>query len=191
MTNKSDPCYGIRLVYPSANRPFLKGEELLVDVVVVHGLNGHAQKSFTHPKTGVYWPRDLLPEQVPAARVLTYGYNAGMRNISDGQNVLDIATQLVVSLKDYRREKAEMHRDIVFVCHSLGGIIVKKAILLHQSTDAGKAIRNSVAGIMFMGTPHCGSDLANIGSIIAGIASAFVDAPKLLLKALAKNSSAL
>ena len=79
--------------------------DLRRSVVVVHGLNGHAKRTFTHPRTGVYWPRDLLPEQVPAARVLTFGYNAGMKNISDGQNVLDIANELVVSLKDYRRGK--------------------------------------------------------------------------------------
>ncbi|KAH0545468.1 hypothetical protein FGG08_000469 [Glutinoglossum americanum] len=125
-------------------------------IVVIHGLNGHAQRSFTHPKTGVYWPQDLLPKQVPTGRVLTYGYNAGVGNISDGQNVLDIANQLIVNLKDHRREK------------------VKEL---------------AVAGLE--ATPHCGSDLANFGSVIAGIASAFVDTPKMLLKTLAKNSSAL
>ena len=105
--------------------------------------------------------------------------------------MLDIALQLMVNLKDFRRAKNEKHRDMVLLCHSLGGIIAKKAILLHQSSEDGKAIRNSIVGIMFMGTPHCGSDLANIGSAFANIASAVVDMPKLLLKTLSKNSSAL
>ena len=133
----------------------------------------------------------MLPEKVPNARILTYGYNSSTKNISEGQNVLDIALQLIVNLKDYRREKAEKHRDIVLVCHSLGGIIAKKAILLHQSSEEGKAIRKSIVGIIFMGTPHCGSDLANIGSAFASIASMVVDMPRLLLKTLSKNSSAL
>lgn len=139
----------------------------------------------------MYWPRDLLPEKVPTARVLTYGYDSSTNNISEGQTVLDIALHLIVNLKDYRRENNERHRDIVLVCHSLGGIIAKKAILLHQSSEEGKAIRNSIVGIMFMGTPHCGSDLASFGSAFANIASAVVDMPKLLLKTLSKNSAAL
>ena len=97
----------------------------------------------------------------------------------------------MANLKDHRREKAEKHRDLVLVYHSLGGIIAKKAILLHQSSEEGKAIRKSIAGIIFMGTPHCGSDLANIGSAFANIASMVIDMPKLLLKTLSKNSSAL
>ena len=160
-------------------------------MVFIHGLNGHAQRTFTHPETFVYWPQDLLPEKVPSARVLTYGYNSSAKNIAEGQNVLDIALQLIVNLKDYRREKIEKSRDIVLICHSLGGIIAKKAVLLHQSSEEGKAIRNSIVGIMFMGTPHCGSDLANIGSAFATIASAVVEMPKFLLKTLSKNSSAL
>ena len=106
----------------------------------------------------------MLPEKVPNARVLTYGYNSSTKNISERQNVLDIALQFMVNLKDHRRENAEKHRDIVLICHSLGGIIAKKAIILHQSSEEGKAIRKSIVGIIFMGTPHCGSDLANIGS---------------------------
>ena len=168
--------------------PFLTHHD---SVILIHGLNGHAQRTFTHPETSVYWPQDILPKMVPTARVLTYGYNSSTKNISEGHNVLDIALQLIVDLKDYRREKTEKERDIVLICHSLGGIIAKKAILLHQSSGEGKAIRNSIVGIMFMGTPHCGSDLANFGSAFANIASTVIEMPKLLLKTLSKNSSAL
>jgi len=160
-------------------------------VVLIHGLNGHAQRTFTHPETFVSWPQDFLPPKVPTARVLTYGYNSSAKNILEGQNALDIALQLMVNLKDYRRTKAEKHRDIVLICHSLGGIIAKKAILMHPSSEEGKAIRNSIVGIMFIATPRCGSDLANIGGAFANIASTVIEMPKLLLKTLSKNSAAL
>lgn len=173
---------------PRTCAPFLIDHD---SVVLIHGLNGHAQRTFTHPENFCYWPQDILPEKVPTARVLTYGYNSSAKNVSEGQNVLDIALQFMVNLKDYRREKTEKQRDIVLICHSLGGIIAKKAILLHQSSEEGKAIRNSIVGIMFKGTPHCGSDLANIGSAFANIASTVIEMPKLLLKTLSKNSSAL
>ena len=99
--------------------------------------------------------------------------------------------QLIANLKDYRRDEAEKNRDLVFVCHSLGGIVVKKVLLLHHSSEDGKALRSSIVGIIFMATPHCGSELANIGSIFANIASTFIEMPKALLKSLAKNSSTL
>ena len=123
--------------------------------------------------------------------MLIFGCQASAERISEGQNVLDIANQLMVNLKDQRRELDEKHRPLPLVCHSLGGIIAKKAILFHQSPEHGKAIRNSVVGIMFMGTPHCGSDLASFGNSVASIASAVFDMPRLLLRTLAKNSSAL
>lgn len=160
--------------------------------MVVHGLNGHAQRTVTHPETLVYWPRDLLPEKVPSARVLTYGYKSSTtREISEAQNVLNISLQLIVNIKDYRREEKEKERDIVLICHSLGGIIAKRAVLLHQSSSEGKSIRNHIVGIIFMGTPHCGSDLASIGSAFIRIASTVTEVPKVLLKTLAKNSSTL
>lgn len=160
-------------------------------VVCVHGLNGHAQRSFTHLKTNVYWPRDLLPDQVPTARVLTYGYDASSRYTAIGESVLDIALQLINTLKDVRRQDDERDRDLLFVCHSLGGIIVKKAILLHHSCENAKAVQRSIIGVFFMGTPHCGSSLANIGSVVAKIAPTFIDAPRNLIRMLKKDSSAL
>lgn len=44
----------------------------------------------------------------------------------------------------------EKTRHIVLICHNLRGIIANKAILLHQSSKEGKAIRNSIVVIMFM-----------------------------------------
>lgn len=45
-----------------------------VDIVLVHGLNGHPRDTWT-AKNGVFWPSQLLPKNVQA-RVLVYGYYA-------------------------------------------------------------------------------------------------------------------
>lgn len=49
----------------------------MVDIVLVHGLNGDPQKTWT-AKNGIFWPSQLLPEALKGApaRVLVYGYNA-------------------------------------------------------------------------------------------------------------------
>lgn len=62
-----------------------------------------------------------------------------------------------------------VERPIIFVCHSLGGIVVKKTLLYcdhlrHPKTQHIRSTYISTYAILFMGTPHNGSDLANLGS---------------------------
>lgn len=53
-----------------------------VEIIAVHGLNGHRKRTWTHvdkaTKSIVLWLRDLLPKEVPGARIYTYGYNANL-----------------------------------------------------------------------------------------------------------------
>jgi hypothetical protein len=46
-----------------------------VDVVAVHGLQGHAYKTWEH-ENGSLWLRDFLPADVPSARIFTFGYES-------------------------------------------------------------------------------------------------------------------
>ena len=47
-----------------------------VDVIAIHGLNGHSERSWTHKPSGVFWLRDLLNHDLPGARIYTYGYDS-------------------------------------------------------------------------------------------------------------------
>lgn len=61
-------------------------EDPTIDIVFVHGLNGHPQASWTSKNTGCFWPVDLLPDILAAQRprILTYGYNANVTAFTDG-----------------------------------------------------------------------------------------------------------
>ena len=60
----------------------------LVDIVFVHGLNGHPYNTWAShkPSPDVFWPTDLLPSalQDQRCRILTYGYDAQVTAFSDG-----------------------------------------------------------------------------------------------------------
>ncbi|KAI2624102.1 hypothetical protein GGS21DRAFT_532954 [Xylaria nigripes] len=57
-----------------SNRP--RDGEVDMDVVFVTGLDGNAFGSWTSRATGLMWPREFLGDDLPNARVLTFGYNA-------------------------------------------------------------------------------------------------------------------
>ena len=112
----------------------------------------------------IYWPRDLLPATIPNARVLTYGYDTHISHrlgpSMSKVTVYDIAWDLIVHSEAERR--SEPLRPLLFVAHSLGGIIVKEALRrsrgceMHQSQL--HSIYESTSGILFFGTPHGGAD---------------------------------
>lgn len=56
---------------------------------------------------------------------------------------------------------------ILFICHSLGGLVLKQLIVLAgQSPSIYDAIRQNILGLVFLATPHRGSDKANLLSVL-------------------------
>ncbi|KAJ0100671.1 hypothetical protein J7T55_011185 [Diaporthe amygdali] len=136
----------------------------VVDIVAVHGLNGHREKTWTAPK-GVHWLRDLLPADIPHARIMCWGYDANTHDSSrvSCQYLYDHARSLVSDLCRKRTLTYSSRPQIIFIAHSLGGIIVKNA-LIHSDAARRNAlvehqsVRLSTFGIIFMGTTHqCGN----------------------------------
>ncbi|KAI0438676.1 hypothetical protein F4803DRAFT_534198 [Xylaria telfairii] len=115
-----------------------------------------------------YWPRDLLPVVVPNARVLTFGYDTNIRHSLNGpisQNRLgDHARDFLTALASYRTQ--ETHRPLIFVAHSLGGLLVKDLLRLskfyEQSQPEFYSTYESTSSLFFFGTPHAGADPRNI-----------------------------
>lgn len=114
----------------------------------------------------IYWPRDLLPETVPTARILTYGYDTHLSHVlgppRNKSAVYEVAWDFLVELEAKRQP--EPSRPLIFIAHSLGGIFVKVALRRsascqpHSSRPQFHSIFTSTIGIIFFGTPHDGAD---------------------------------
>ncbi|KAL2186336.1 hypothetical protein L209DRAFT_806571 [Thermothelomyces heterothallicus CBS 203.75] len=180
------------------------------DIVLVHGLNGAPDKTWTAPN-GVYWPTDLLPASLrdQHANVLVYGYNADVYGAfwerhakSPSDNFIHHHAQtLVATLTHYRKSVGTERNPIIWVAHSLGGIVTKRALLYSNDVrdpnqEDLRSIYVSTFGIIFLGTPHNGSDAATWGGIIQRMADAVVprkifDTESVLLKSLKKDNETL
>lgn len=87
---------------------------------------GDLRTTWTHPETGDFWPRDdaFWPESIAnKARVFTFGYDTGIFGDSVA-NMYDACELLNVHLRGYRRGSLR-DRPLLFVAHSLGGIVAK------------------------------------------------------------------
>jgi hypothetical protein len=95
----------------------------------VHGLDGHWQKTWT-AENGKMWLRDFLPAQLleldVKAAFWSYGWNAKTAFSPAVTSLVDEADILLDRINGERVTAAEKARPIVFIAHSLGGILVKK-----------------------------------------------------------------
>ncbi|KAH6687869.1 hypothetical protein F5X68DRAFT_7031 [Plectosphaerella plurivora] len=132
------------------------------------GAGGHTNTAASAQASDVFWPADLLKTTVPTARILTYGYDTRIRHWSQGQvshnTVVDHAADLLSELESLRRDPTEVHRPILFIVHSLGGIVIKEALRQSKGWTLQPHLRRiyeMAIGAIFFGTPHGGSDPRN------------------------------
>ena len=146
--------------------------------------------------SSVFWPQDLLRVAIPDVRIYTWGYDADINSLSSSSRntIHQHARNLLSDLVDLRAESENHQKPLIFVVHSLGGIIVKAAINLSRSTEGTKEkeIAPATSGVCFLGTPHRGSPSATIGKIAFQITKAAGKSPNTkILQGLERNSETL
>ncbi|KAG5655130.1 hypothetical protein KAF25_001903 [Fusarium avenaceum] len=123
-------------------------------IIALAGLGGRAFGSFKERDGEHMWLRDDLPYDLtppsnerPMARIMTYGYKSvirALRSLAEGPTT----------------------RPIVLIAYSLGGIIVKQALIILAKSKLieDSKLLQAVYAIAFFGVPHLGMD---IGSLVA------------------------
>lgn len=143
------------------------------DVIFIHGLGGHVLETW-HPQGKCdddnFWPA-WLGEDLPDVGVWSLGYEVEPFKWKGNGNTMPLVDRAtnVLALLDSR---GIGERPLIFITHSLGGLLVKQ--MLRHAQDFGeprwKAIVEQTRGIIFLSTPHSGSDMASwikyIGKIL-------------------------
>ena len=176
-------------------------QSVIADLVFVHGLQGHPQRTWQSSVTsqqhtaggnsfkrwrdhlrdkegaGVFWPADLIPQDFPELRVLTYGYDSkvtGYYASSKSKNgIFDHGNSLLNALN--RKRTNLSNRPIIFIAHSLGGLVVKQALIEARKRISSSHVHDiytSACAVIFFGTPHRGSDSASWGLMASNLAKA-------------------
>lgn len=135
-------------------------------IVAIHGIYEDAESTWKHTATSTVWLRDLLDYESLRVRVLIYSYevnNQKAQHSDSVQEILPYAQTLLQHLFETRESSNTSRRPLIFVCHGVGGLILKRAILLsHQaSSDAIDGLRSvyvSTSSILYLATPHLGID---------------------------------
>ncbi len=114
----------------------------------------------------LFWP-EWLVEDEPSYAIYLIDYPAGKMGWNVGWPLEEAAVAVLDRLiKNPVLRKSDA--PIVFICHSLGGIVIKQLILKANSgrdLNAQKgAFLDRVAGVVFLATPHDGSILATLAS---------------------------
>lgn len=144
--------------------------EASADVVFVHGLGGHWRDTWAADAgAAASWPVWVAEDEAHRVNVWAAEYAAQPSAwLGPSMPIVDCA----IGLLDRLAQAGIGARPLVFVTHSLGGLVVKQ--ILRRAGDAGvprwRAVLDATRAICFLGTPHAGSDVA---SYLKGLARSF------------------
>ncbi|GKT50954.1 ankyrin-1 [Colletotrichum spaethianum] len=162
------------------------GSAIDVDIVFVPGLGAHPEDSWKSGSgfnwaTGIYdgisknssessGKKDGLARDFPKARILLYQYeSAWIGDLKVKTFMKDIAKTMLEGLQANREKIRD--RPIVFIGHSMGGLVIAKAITLAADTyrDIFPRVFECIAGCAFFGTPFGGAHVAAVASMLGDI----------------------
>ncbi|KAI1196532.1 hypothetical protein F5X97DRAFT_325365 [Nemania serpens] len=149
-------------------------------IIAVHGLNPKGRKDSEHAwdtwrtppgPSGRLWLRDDLPKQLPDSRVFLYQYNSTAWYGKDKSNFVDKANALLEAIRLKRR--SDEKRPLLLLGHSLGGLLIKQALINACNNEKYQQIKLATKGLVFFATPHRGGNgsWVSLGYLAAKITS--------------------
>ncbi|UZP34905.1 hypothetical protein NXS19_002721 [Fusarium pseudograminearum] len=164
--NENHERHGLFILHPNSDEPYDESK-YLVDIVAIHGLGGHPLKTWTEKEDRHLWLRDSLPIHVPEARIMSFGYDSVVLFGKSRSQICDYALDLANRLEIFRQSSQERCRPLLFICHSLGGVVFKEFLVQITLNKDLEHLSQSVAGVVFLGCPHRGSRVASHARLLS------------------------
>ncbi|KAG1964423.1 protein SERAC1 [Pimephales promelas] len=191
---------GVYILHPQCRT----NQPIKADVLFVHGLLGAAFKTWRQKDRDVTdddkvegvredytecWPKSWLAEDCPNLRILSVEYDTHLSDWkakcpaeNQRKSLAYRSQELLRKLKD----AGVGDRPVVWVAHSMGGLLVKK-ILLDASKDPDlSALFKNTKGILFYSVPHHGTFMAGYSVNVR-----YLLFPSIEVKELCRDSPAL
>lgn len=108
---------------------------------------------------------------IPGVRTVIYGYESSLLSSGSFQSINDIARAFVLQLKA-GGWGLPSSKPVIFLAHSLGGLVVKDAIV--QIADREKSLANildQVKGAIMFGVPSFGMEQSHLMAMVEGQAN--------------------
>ncbi|KAG5750676.1 hypothetical protein H9Q70_006690 [Fusarium xylarioides] len=151
----------LRQLYPDPKAAENHAPPAMIDIVAVPGLGppakGEAKHAFDTWRTpsgqkGRLWLQQDLPGHIPDSRIFIYQYNTTAAYCQGLDDFRSKADNLLEVINIERRECPE--RPILLLGRSMGGLLIKQALMNAHSNPGYSAIKAATTGIIFFGTPH-------------------------------------
>lgn len=135
------------------------------------------------------WLCDSLPRDLPGARVMIYGYDSQLQGSNSFQDIESLASFFREMLQALQAKVPTDSKPrtipLILIAHSLGGIIVKEAIIQMKGNTKNHDLIRSIYGAIFFGVPSQGMDITHLFPLVKGQANSG------LLHSLGKESKTL
>lgn len=124
-----------------------------LDIVFIHGLNGDPYKTWTN-KENVMWSKWLF-EKYDDIGVWSMGYDA--TSSAWKSDTMPMSQRGLNLLETLNTTDKIGTRPLIFIVHSMGGLILKYILELSEQNKKYRRITNNTKNIVFLATPHNGS----------------------------------
>jgi pimeloyl-ACP methyl ester carboxylesterase/Cdc6-like AAA superfamily ATPase len=125
-------------------------------VVFIHGINS-SDECWRNQANGAYWP-DLLKENDTLSSLGIYSFSYQTNLFSGNYRLGDVVDSLKENLL---LDDVIEYPQVVFVCHSMGGIIARR-YLVQEQTYSLKEKKVKEVGLFLVASPSLGSNYANL-----------------------------
>jgi predicted alpha/beta hydrolase family esterase len=122
-----------------------------------------------HPKNDpkAYWP-SWISQDLKLTRVFSLDYPAAATKWTSDSSEMGLLERSK-NILEFLSVSGVGQRPIVFVAHSLGGVLVKQLLYTADSLNVAKwlPLLKNTRGIVFVATPHAGSSLSQLASALS------------------------